>query len=174
MDLPSKPDLVPVLDEKHLLFAGDAFTILEIYWEEEVLVPGGGAPAEVVLWEGEAIAEDWANQPNILSDAGVELQEAGAQPGQTIYLYMEPIDPAQHWYLELVEGHWNGTTYLTLCAVGADTQGKFVEYDLDANGGRAALEITQEMLDVAYVQQWWGGTFIANGDNLKITKVTLL
>ena len=175
VDLPSKPDLIPVLDDQHLLFAGDGFTILEMYWEEEVLVPGGGgAPTEVVLWEGEAIAEDWANQPNILSDAGVELQEAGAQPGQTIYLYMEPIDPAQHWYLELVEGHWSGVTYLTLCSVGADTQDKFVEYDLEANGGRAALEITQEMLDTAYVQQWWGGTFIANGDNLKITKVTLL
>ena len=175
VDLPSKPDLIPVLDDQHLLFAGDGFTILEMYWEEEVFVPGGGGtPTEVVLWEGEAIATGWANQPNILSDAGVELQEAGAQPGQTIYFYMEPIDPAQHWYLELVEGHWNGTTYLTLCAVGADTQGKFVEYDLDANGGRAALEITQEMLDTAYVQQWWGGTFIANGDNLKITKVTLL
>ncbi len=173
VDLPSNPDLVAVLDEKHLLFAGDGFQILDMYWEEEVIVDGS-KPVEVVLWEGEAIATGWANQPNILSDAGVELQEAGAQPGQTIYLYMEPIDPAQHWYLELVEGHWNGTTYLTLCAVGADTQGKFVEYDLDANGGRAALEITQEMLDVAYVQQWWGGTFIANGDNLKITKVTLL
>jgi hypothetical protein len=175
LDLPSKPDLVPVLDEKHLLFAGDAFTILEMYWEEEVFVPGGGeTPTEVVLWEGEAIADDWGNQPNILSDAGVELQEAGAQPGQIIYLYMEPIDPAQHWYLELVEGHWSGVTYLTLCSIGADTQDKFVEYDLEANGGRAALEITQEMLDTAYVQQWWGGTFIANGDNLKITKVTLL
>ena len=175
LDLPSKPDLVPVLDEKHLLFAGDAFTILEMYWEEEVFVPGGGdTPTEVVLWEGEAIAEDWGNQPNILSDAGVELQEAGAQPGQIIYLYMEPIDPTQHWYLELVEGHWSGVTYLTLCSIGADTQDKFVEYDLEANGGRAALEITQEMLDTAYVQQWWGGTFIANGDNLKITKVTLL
>ena len=178
VDLQSYPNpdtpLASVVDAQHLLFAGADFIILEMYWEEEVIVPGGGAPTEVVLWEGEAIAEDWANQPNILSDAGVELQEAGAQPGQTIYLYMEPIDPAQHWYLELVEGHWNGTTYLTLCAVGADTQGKFVEYDLDANGGRAALEITQEMLDVAYVQQWWGGTFIANGDNLKITKVTLL
>ena len=178
VDLQSYPNpdtpLASVVDAQHLLFAGADFIILEMYWEEETIVPGGGAPTEVVLWEGEAIAEDWANQPNILSDAGVELQEAGAQPGQTIYLYMEPIDPAQHWYLELVEGHWNGTTYLTLCAVGADTQGKFVEYDLDANGGRAALEITQEMLDVAYVQQWWGGTFIANGDNLKITKVTLL
>ena len=174
VDLPSKPDLIPVLDDQHLLFAGDGFTILEMYWEEEVLVPGGGTPTEVVLWEGEAIATGWANQPNILSDAGVELQEAGAQPGQTIYFYMEPIDPAQHWYLELVEGHWSGVTYLCLCAPGADTQGKFVEYDLGANGGRAALEITQEMLDTAYVQQWWGGTFIANGDNLKITKVTLL
>ena len=175
LDLPSKPDLVPVLDEKHLLFAGDAFTILEMYWEEEVIVPGGGAPTEVVLWEGEAIAEDWANQPNILTDGGIELQEVGAQPGQTIYLYMEPIDPSLHWYLELVEGHWNGTTYLVVCAVGADTQGKFVEYDLEANGGRAALEITQEMLDtVCAAPQGWGGTFIANGDNLKITKVTLL
>ena len=173
LDLPSNPDLVAVLDEKHLLFAGDGFQILEMYWEEEIIVDGS-KPKEVVLWEGEAIADDWGNQPNILSDAGVELQEAGAKPGQTIYFYMEPIDPSQHWYLELVEGHWNGTTYLTLCAVGADTQGKFVEYDLDANGGRAALEITQEMLDVAYVQQWWGGTFIANGDNLKITKVTLM
>ena len=174
VDLPSKPDLVAVLDAQHLLFAGDGFTILEMYWEEEVLVPGGGTPTEVVLWEGEAIATGWANQPNILTDGGIELQEAGAQPGQTIYFYMEPVDPAQHWYLELVEGHWSGVTYLCLCAPGADTQGKFVEYDLGANGGRAALEITQEMLDTAYVQQWWGGTFIANGDNLKITKITLL
>ena len=176
LDLPSKPDLVPVLDEKHLLFAGDAFTILEMYWEEEVLVPGGGgAPTEVVLWEGEAIATGWANQPNILTDGGIELQEVGAQPGQTIYLYMEPIDPALHWYLELVEGHWNGTTYLVVCSVGADTQGKFIEHDLAANGGRAALEVTQEMLDtVCAAPQGWGGTFIANGDNLKITKVTIL
>jgi hypothetical protein len=179
VDLQNYPNpdtpLASVVDAQHLLFAGAGFIINELYWEEEVFVPGGGeTPTEVVLWEGEAIADDWGNQPNILSDAGVELQEAGAQPGQIIYLYMEPIDPAQHWYLELVEGHWSGVTYLTLCSIGADTQDKFVEYDLEANGGRAALEITQEMLDTAYVQQWWGGTFIANGDNLKITKVTLL
>lgn len=102
---------------------------------------------------GEAIADAWANQPNILSDAGVELKEAGAVAGQTVYFYSEPIDPSRAWYLELVEGHWSGVTYLTYCSVGADTQ---------------------EMLDTAFVQQWWGGTFIANGDNFKITKVTLL
>ena len=176
VDLASKPDLVEVLDAQHLLFAGDCFIINELYWEEEVLVPGGGgAPTEVVLWEGEAIATGWANQPNILTDGGIELQEVGAQPGQTIYLYMEPIDPALHWYLELVEGHWNGTKYLLVCSVGADTQDKFIEHDLEANGGRAALEVTQEMLDtVCAAPQGWGGTFIANGDNLKITKVTIL
>ena len=176
VDLAANPDLVAVLDAQHLLFAGDGFIINELYWEEEVLVPGGGgAPTEVVLWEGEAIATGWANQPNILTDGGIELQEVGAQPGQTIYLYMEPIDPALHWYLELVEGHWNGTKYLLVCSVGADTQDKFIEHDLEANGGRAALEVTQEMLDtVCAAPQGWGGTFIANGDNLKITKVTIL
>ena len=180
VDLQAYPEegdkLVTTIDEKHLLFSGSGFIINEIYWEEEVLVPGGGgAPTEVVLWEGEAIATGWANQPNILTDGGIELQEVGAQPGQTIYLYMEPIDPALHWYLELVEGHWNGTTYLVVCSVGADTQGKFIEHDLEANGGRAALEVTQEMLDtVCAAPQGWGGTFIANGDNLKITKVTIL
>ncbi len=177
VDISGNADLLAVLDDQHLLFAGDGFTILEMYWEEEVLVPGGGgAPTEVVLWEGEAIATGWTNQPNILTDGGVELQEAGAQPGQTIYIYMEPIDPSAPWFLEFVEGHWSGVTYMTLCAVGADTQsGKFTEYDLEANGGKAALEITQEMLDtVCAGPQGWGGTFIANGDNLKITKVTLL
>ena len=34
--------------------------------------------------------------------------------------------------------------------------------------------LTQEMLDTFYVQQWWGGTFILNGDNTKCTKITLL
>ena len=180
VDLQSYPNpdtpLASVVDAQHLLFAGDGFIILEMYWEEEIIVEGGGgAPTEVVLWEGEAIATGWANQPNILTDGGIELQEVGAQPGQTIYIYMEPIDPSLHWYLELVEGHWNGTTYLVVCAPGADTQGKFIEHDLEANGGRAALEVTQEMLDtVCAAPQGWGGTFIANGDNLKITKVTLL
>lgn len=180
VDLQAYPEegdkLVTTIDEKHLLFSGSGFIINELYWEEEVLVPGGGgAPTEVVLWEGEAIATGWANQPNILTDGGIELQEVGAQPGQTIYLYMEPIDSSKHWYLELVEGHWSGVTYLVVCAPGADTQDKFIEYDLEANGGRAALEITQEMLDtVCAAPQGWGGTFIANGDNLKITKVTIL
>ena len=47
------------------------------------------------------------------------------------------------------------------------------EYDLDANGGKVGVVLTQEMLDGFYVQQWWGGTFILNADNVKCTKITL-
>ena len=128
---------------------------------------------EVTLWEGELIADDWGNQPNVLSDAGVELAAAGAQPGQIVYFYFEQIG-ADPWKVEIVEGHW-GPTYKSICAVGADTEGgKFTEYDLDANGGKFGLTLTQEILDAALTQQWWGGTFILNGDNTKCTKVTLL
>ena len=49
-------------------------------------------------------------------------------------------------------------------------QGK---YDLAAHNGCIELVLTQEMLDAAYVQQWWGGVFLANGDNIKITKITI-
>ena len=128
---------------------------------------------EVTLWEGELIADDWGNQPNVLSDAGVELAAAGAQPGQIVYFYFEQIG-ADPWKVEIVEGHW-GPTYKSICAVGSDTEGgKFTECDLDANGGKFGLTLTQEILDAAFTQQWWGGTFILNGDNTKCTKVTLL
>ena len=73
-----------------------------------------------------------------------------------------------------MEGHW-GPTYCSFCSIGNDTEGgKFTEYDLDANGGKYKLTLTQAMLDAAFVQQWCGGTFVLNGDNVKVTKITLL
>ena len=171
VDLAANPDLVAVLDAQHLLFAGDGFTILEMYWEEEVLVPGGGGPKEVVLWEGEAIADDWGNQPTILSDAGLELVDAGATVGQTLYFYFEPLEDA--WQVKIVEGHW-GPTYAAICSEGNDNGGEFTVYDLAGNDGKFGLELTQEILDAALTQQYWGGAFLLNGDNIKCTKVTLL
>ena len=171
VDISGNADLLAVLDDQHLLFAGDGFTILEMYWEEEVLVPGGGEPKEVVLWEGEAIADDWGNQPTILSDAGLELVDAGATAGQTLYFYFEPLEEA--WQVKIVEGHW-GPTYAAICSEGNDNGGEFTVYDLAGNGGKYGLELTQEILDAALTQQWWGGAFLLNGDNIKCTKVTLL
>ena len=171
VDISGNADLLAVLDDQHLLFAGDGFTILEMYWEEEVLVPGGGGPKEVVLWEGEAIADDWGNQPTILSDAGLELVDAGATAGQTLYFYFEPLEDA--WQVKIVEGHW-GPTYAAICSEGNDNGGEFTVYDLAGNDGKFGLELTQEILDAALTQQYWGGAFLLNGDNIKCTKVTLL
>ena len=163
--------ILDVLDEQHLLFTGGGYTPLELYFEEEVLIPGGGAPKEVVLWEGEAIADDWGNQPTILSDAGLELVDAGATVGQTLYFYFEPLEEA--WQVKIVEGHW-GPTYAAICSEGNDNGGEFTVYDLAGNDGKFGLELTQEILDAALTQQWWGGAFLLNGDNIKCTKVTLL
>ena len=125
---------------------------------------------EVTLWEGEAIADDWGNQPTLLSDAGVELIAAGATVGQTLYFYIEPLEDA--WQLKIVEGHW-GPEYAAYSSAGNDNEGEFTVYDLAANGGKIGLTLTQEILDAALKQQWWGGGFILNGDNVKCTKVTL-
>lgn len=126
---------------------------------------------EKTIWTGEAIADDWANQPMLLSDTGIELKEAGAKVGQRVNFYMTPLQA--DWKVQIVEGHW-GPTYLSVCSMGNDTEdGKFEEYDLDANGGKITITLTQAMLDAAYTQQWWGGVFLLNGDNIKCTKITL-
>ena len=158
-------DINALVNEGGLVMTGTNYTLTKLTLTSEI-------SQEVTLWEGELIADDWTNQPYALSDAGLELQQAGAQAGQVINFYLEPIDPA--WKLEIVEGHW-GPTYCSYCSVGNDTEGgKFTEYDLAANGGKLKVTLTQAMLDAAFVQQWWGGTFVLNGDNVKVTKITLL
>ena len=158
-------DIDMLVSQGGLVMTGANYTLTKLTLTSEI-------SQEVTLWEGELIADDWANQPYALSDAGLELQQAGAQAGQILNFYIEPLDSA--WKLEIVEGHW-GPTYCSNCSVGNDTEGgKFTEYDLAANGGKLKVTLTQAMLDAAFVQQWWGGTFVLNGDNVKVTKITLL
>lgn len=159
-------DIDMLVNQGGLVMTGANYTLTKLTLTSEI-------SQEVDLWEGELIVDDWTNQPYALSDAGGELKQAGAQPGQIVYFYLEQIgtDP---WKLEILEGHW-GPSYCCYCAVGTDTEGgKFTEYDLAANGGKIGVTLTQEMLDAAFVQQWWGGTFVLNGDNVKCTKITLL
>ena len=123
-----------------------------------------------VLWTGTAVADDWNNQPYILSDGGQELKDANVVPGDIISFHITPIESA--WKLQIVEGHW-GPTYSSICSIGNDTEGgKFTEYDLDANKGYFSIVVTQDILDAAYKVGGWGGVFVLNGDNVVVDKVT--
>ncbi len=162
IDLSQDAALSALLDEQHLLFTGDGYKLLEIYQEKEEWVGGGdGGSQETILWEGKAVADDWGNQPFILSDGGAELAEANAKEGQILRFFITPTE--ENWNLQIVEGHWGGT---------------YVDYnqdnwDLAAHGGSVDLELTAAILQTALTQQWWGGAFLLNGDNVVCTKVTL-
>lgn len=157
-------DIDMLVNQGGLVMTGANYTLTKLTLTSEI-------PQEVTLWEGEAIADDWTNQPTLLSDAGIELIAAGATVGQILYFYVEPLEDA--WQLKIVEGHW-GPEYAKFCSAGNDNGGEFTVYDLAANGGKIGLTLTQEILDAALKQQWWGGGFILNGDNIKCTKLTLL
>ena len=123
-----------------------------------------------VLWTGQAVADDWKDQPYVLSDGGKELTDAGVVAGDIITFHITPLEAA--WKIQFVEGHW-GPTYASICSIGNDTEGgKFTEYDLDANKGNYSFEVTQAMLDAAFTQQWWGGVFVLNGDNVVVDRIT--
>ena len=76
---------------------------------------------------------------------------------------------ADGWQVKIVEGHW-GPTYM---AVAEAAEGEFSGYDFAGNGNCIKMTLTQAMLDAAYTQQWWGGTFIVQGQNFILTKVTV-
>ena len=153
-----------LVDQSGLILTGQDYKFSKISLIREI-------SQETTLWEGEVISADWGGM-GLLSDAGLELQEAGATAGQVIYFYIEPL--VADWQLKIIEGHW-GPTYLAVCASAENTgDGEFTPYDLAANGGKVALTLTQEMLDTALTQQWWGNTFLIQGNNVKCTKITLL
>lgn len=124
---------------------------------------------EKTIFQGPFVAEDWGNQPNVGTDGGAEFIEFGVHAGQTLYFYIEPASDA--WALEIIEGHW-GPTYGSFCDVSkAGTEG--YESRTGVTGNKIALTVTQEMIDAALTQQWWGGIFVLNGDDVTVTKVTV-
>lgn len=152
-----------LLANNGMVITGANYTLTKITLKTEISL-------EVTLWEGEVISADWSGM-GLLSDAGLELKEAGAKAGQVIYFYIEPL--VADWQFKIVEGHW-GPTYMAVCASAENTgDGEFTPYDLAGNGGKVPLTLTQEMLDTALTQQWWGNTFLIQGNNVKCTKITL-
>ena len=125
-----------------------------------------GAGAEQVIWEGREDTSGWGNNITIGSDTSPELAACNPQEGSVVRFYGEV---GAGWQAKIVEGHW-GPTYL---AVAEAADGEFSGYDFAGNGNCIKLTLTQAMLDAAYTQQWWGGTFIVQGTNFVLTKVTV-
>ena len=115
VDLASKPDLVAVLDAQHLLFAGDGFTILELYWEEEVFVPGGGdEPTETVIWENDGSLGEgtWGNTYRFAlegtngGDASVDVPADIWQYFKTGPFHVVVLPVADWWQIRVLTGWW--------------------------------------------------------------------
>jgi len=124
------------------------------------------AGAEQVLWEGREDTSGWGNNITIGSDTSPELAAFNPQEGSVVRFYGEV---AAGWQVKIVEGHW-GATYM---AVADAAEGEFSAYDFAGNGNCIKMTLTQAMLDAAYTQQYWGGTFIVQGQNFILTKVTV-
>ena len=50
VDFSEDPAILDALDEQHLLFTGNGYTPMEIYFQEEVWVGGNSGPKEVDIW----------------------------------------------------------------------------------------------------------------------------
>lgn len=126
---------------------------------------------EVTFWEGNVSTMDgWKNVENIGSDAGAELKAIDPSPGHILRIY---ADFADGWQMKFLEGHWGPLYWGGADPDAANPGDGMPAYDLDANGGCVKITITQAMLDAAYTQQWWGGTFIIQGKNFVLKKITV-
>ena len=120
LDLQAYPEdgdkLVTTIDEKHLLFSGSGFIINEIYWEEEVFVPGGGdEPTETVLWvnDGSLGEGTWGNTYRFAlegtngGDASVDVPADLWQYFKTGPFHLVVLPVADWWQIRVLTGWWS-------------------------------------------------------------------
>jgi hypothetical protein len=116
INLSDDPDFVATLIEKHLLFTGDRFTPMTIYYTEEQWVDGGGH-MEVVktsIWKGDgsAGAVSWSGSYRFALEGHDGAGECIAEipqdtwdkmMTQTFYLDVEATDPQ----IRVTNGWWD-------------------------------------------------------------------
>ena len=136
---------------------------------------GEAAVQETVLWEGTALVNGWADQPMMLSDGGKELTDAGAAVGDRLRIYFTA--PDDNWQVELTNGHWDGMLDRYAAKdLGPEADGSPRHYTIvDQSKGYFEYTIDQDFLTKATTTQYWGGSFLLNGDgNMTVTKVSLV
>lgn len=118
---------------------------------------------EQTVWQGNAVVDDWGNQPFILSDGGTELLEAGLKVGSILRIYLTPTDAT--WNCQVYDGHWNGQWD------GCDFSSG--NWNLAEHSGALEITVTEAIFTSITTAGGWGGSFLLNGDNCICTKVTL-
>lgn len=118
---------------------------------------------ETTVWQGEAVTDDWGNQPTFLSDGGTELLEAGLKVGSILRIYLTPTDSS--WNCQVWDGHWNGQW------AGCDFSSG--NWDLSEHNGALEIPVTQDIYNSITTAGGWGGSFLLNGDNVICTKITI-
>jgi hypothetical protein len=111
------------------------------------------------------VADNWGDQPYILSDGGTELLAAGMKVGSLIRIYITATEAS--WNCQLVDGHWNPNTPFPGCDFHSGN------WDLAEHGGALELQVTDYVYEHITSTQGWGGSFLLNGDNVICTKVTV-
>ena len=109
--------ILDAMDEQNLLFAGAGFQILEIYVQEEVFVPGGGgAPAEVVVWEndGSFPSCNWGGHYRFGLEGMDSLNECAATFPADVWERLKSapfnilIEPVGDWFsIRVMDGWWS-------------------------------------------------------------------
>ena len=118
---------------------------------------------ETTVWEGELAADDWGNQPTFLTDGAPELLAAGMKVGSMLRIYVTATDSS--WNCQLWDGHWGGQ--LPGCDFSSGN------YDLAEHNNSIEVPITQDIYNIFTTPAGWGGTFLVNGDNIIVKKITI-
>ena len=168
VDLSANPDLVAVLDAQHLLFAGDAFQILEMYWEEEVLVPGGGGtPTEIVVWEGSEDLGSWSLNLEIKPNDMFITNPISA--GQTLRFYVTPT--ADWWQLQLFNGNWGA---MVLPESSSGNNNVNAGDTTISEEGYISITVTDLMVEELTTKIDWGYSMVVQGENIILTKISFI
>ena len=120
---------------------------------------------ETVVWTGELVADNWGNQPYVLSDGGTELLAAGMKVGSIIRCYLTAMEDT--WNCQIVDGHWNPNTAFPDCDFSSGN------WNLAEHNGAIEFVVTEYVYEHITTSGGWGGSFLLNGDNVICTKVTI-
>ena len=168
VDISGNADLLAVLDDQHLLFAGDGFTILEMYWEEEVLVPGGGGtPTEIVVWEGSEDLGSWSLNLEIKPNDMFITNPISA--GQTLRFYVTPT--SDWWQLQLFNGNWGA---MVLPESSSGNNNVNAGDTTISEEGYISITVTDLMVEELTTKIDWGYSMVVQGENIILTKISFI